>query len=354
MRNRIFAVFGSFLLIFLLVISSSAAEVTEYYSFYGYLRKDQPFTGPQADWQFFRSTSNTISNVITLPGKQAYHLAFIHKDTKNDVFQLFNTYRFVYEFDLDTDFQNVSLTDTRLTSSANLENFIADPYNSDYSSYMMTFSKSTYAFTHDTTTGKINLEIVLHITKENDFTCLIPFIQIVNTSDTEIVGRLKLASVEVYSDFAQENYDRLSYNLLEEIKKQLDDGFKETGEKVDDLIAVESSIAAALDKEYAADTSGLDGKVDDLNELEGDIKDQITAPIRLPDGTVIQTDDSTLAVLGEYILSKYDPVIFSTDMGHELNDFFDVFMPYIGIPITLSLTLGVILAWLSGRQGHVK
>ena len=232
----------------------------------------------------------------------------------------------------------------------NLNNFIDDPYNQDYSSYMMTFSKSTYAFTHDPSSGKINLEIVLHITKENDFTCIVPFIQIANTTSKNLVGSLKLTTVEVYSDFAQENYDRLTYNLIEQLKQTVDDAFKKTDAKLDDIKGVGEDIKAALEKEYSPDSSGLDGKVDNLNELEGDIYAQLMTPIRLTDGTVIQVDSNTLANIYEYMSGKFTPVTYSPDFGHELNDFFDVFMPYVGIPITLSLTLGVILAWLTGKR----
>lgn len=97
------------------------------------------------------------------------------------------------------------------------------------------------------------------------------------------------------------------------------------------------------------DNSGFDSAAGELEDLEGQINDQITGNVTI-DGESYEMDGALIGNYKEGFMDRWDPQDYEASAGREIARLFDLFYPYVGVAIFLNLTLAVILAFLRGRS----
>lgn len=154
-------------------------------------------------------------------------------------------------------------------------------------------------------------------------------------------------------------YDELVLEQISGIKSSVDSGFQQAHQDAEMLNGTLNQIDDNLDAMHntligdpsnAVDTSTLGSDLDEYADVEAEINNAIMQPITLPDGSQIQTDPSTLLELKSWILSEYDVQNYDPGVGSLINRVFDSFLPAMGSVIFLSLSLGIIVAFLASRR----
>lgn len=353
MKKFTVILFTTILLIVSLFLPSSAADVSDDFITYSYLRKYIKMdTSETVGWDSYLA-SDSASSTVLMPPMTAMYFCSTEVSFDRSPFQIFHTYHFTWTYEVPKNFPNAwSLNGLRVLEFKNYSSFKVDPSDPLYSTECGNMAPTTRVFSSSANNGTATLDVVFTIEDETSYNMIVPMLLYANTSTTDTyAGRIVLSSVEVFDDFAQEEYDRLSYELQQEIKTTIEDGFSAVDEDLDAISGTLTDIESALTSTIVPpDTSSLDEDIDTYTELESDIFDSIYQPIELPDGTVITTDENTLQSLHSWIMDRWNAPGYNADFGLELSSFFEVFMPYIGIVVYMSLLLGLAIAWLTGRR----
>lgn len=353
MKKITVILFTSILLVVSLILPTAAADVSDDFITYSYLRKYIEFTsGDSVGWDSYLASDNA-SSTVALPPLTAMYFMTTEVSVDRSPFQIFHTYHFTFSYEVPDEFPNAwSLAGLRVLEFKNYSNFKVDPSDVNYSTEIGNMAPTTRVFSSSANNGSATLDVVFTVEEETAYNVIAPMLLYANTSDTETYGgRIVLTSVEVFDDFAQEEYDRLCYELQQEIQATVEEGFKAVDEDFEAVKGTLTDIESALTTTTATpDTSTLDEDIEDYTAIESDIFDQIYQPIELPDGTVITTDENTLQSLHTWISDRWNAPGYNADFGLELSAFFEVFMPYIGIVVYMSLLLGLAIAWLTGRR----
>lgn len=186
--------------------------------------------------------------------------------------------------------------------------------------------------------------VIFSCNKETDNNILAPFVYAHNTED-DAVCIASIVNIEVYKDYDQQVYQDLVYKQQEAIKNEIEQGFSQTNDSLGEI-----KDALTGDGEYTPPDPQFQQGVDNLGDKEAEIMENITEPIKLPNGTTVQIDQNTLNTLKVYYNTAYNAPTYEETMGDQIEKIFDVFMPYVGTVIYLSLFLGLAIAFLTGRR----
>lgn len=114
------------------------------------------------------------------------------------------------------------------------------------------------------------------------------------------------------------------------------------------ILQEQSSMLQGDPNDYQ-DDSGFDSAAGELEDLEGQINDQITGNVTI-DGESYEMNGALIGNYKEGFMDRWDPQDYEASAGRELARLFDLFYPYVGVAIFLNLTLAVIMAFLRGRS----
>lgn len=155
---------------------------------------------------------------------------------------------------------------------------------------------------------------------------------------------------DVYDTIVSEGINNINNNLVD-IQNKIDAATNELGGKLDDVNDNLGNINDALqgDPNDYQDNSGFDGAAGELEDIEGQINDQITGNVTI-DGESYEMNGALIGNYKESFMDRWNPQDYEATAGRELARLFDLFYPYVGVAIFLNLTLAVIMSFLRGRS----
>lgn len=156
--------------------------------------------------------------------------------------------------------------------------------------------------------------------------------------------KLQLDNFTAVRDYDQAFYNAQSNILQQEIKDSITTGFGEVNGNLQDI---EDILTTAPD--IKENDTGLDDSVSNLIDVEESIQDGLNQVINLPDGTHMQIDAHTLANIRTWWSDYYNAPEYESQVGLLYNRVFDVFMPYVGTIVFISLILSIGLGFLGRR-----
>lgn len=174
-------------------------------------------------------------------------------------------------------------------------------------------------------------------------------------------GRVNITDFKSYADPAGTVYDEFQAQVAMANLQALAGLLESSALTNEQLAQVNEQIAAnqAILQEQSSmlqgdpndyqDDSGFDSAAGELEDLEGQINDQITGNVTI-DGESYEMDGALIGNYKEGFMDRWDPQDYEASAGREIARLFDLFYPYVGVAIFLNLTLAVILAFLRGRS----
>lgn len=145
---------------------------------------------------------------------------------------------------------------------------------------------------------------------------------------------------DIYDTVVAEGINKVNTNL-EHIQTQIDGLGSQLGD-------IQDSIEG--DPNDYQDNSGFDSAAGDYEDLENQINDQISGNITLPDGSSIPTNGGVFTGITSWFKNNFSPQDYESSAGNQISRVFEFFLPFVGIPILINLTLAVILSFLRGRS----
>ena len=174
-------------------------------------------------------------------------------------------------------------------------------------------------------------------------------------------GRVNITAFKSYADPAGTVYDEFQAQVAMANFQALAGLLESSSLTNEQLAQVNGQIAAnqAILEEQSSmlqgdpndyqDDSGFDSAAGELEDLEGQINDQITGNVTI-DGESYEMNGALIGNFKEGFMDRWDPQDYEASAGREIARLFDLFYPYVGVAIFLNLTLAVILAFLRGRS----
>lgn len=264
--------------------------------------------------------------------------------TSGDIYlKQFYTYHIKFSFNISTAHQSGSFSyvDTYMCDLDVISDFMTHPR-----SYPTVSSLSDSSFTyHAASSGSAIVDIVFYYDGTDNYNVIAPMVYCINRSSEPAMFNVESCTVEAYYDHDQIKYDTLVYNQQTAIKNAIEEGFKDTNASLDEI-----NNTLTGDGEYTPPDPELNSSISDLSDKEDELNELISAPITLPDGSVIQMDENSLESIKLYIKTAYDAPEYDATAGQQYSKVFEVFMPYLGTVVFLSLFLGLGIAFLTGRR----
>lgn len=264
--------------------------------------------------------------------------------TSGDIYlKQFYTYHIKFSFNISTSHETgtFSYIDTYMCDLDDLSDFLVHPR-----SYPKVSSFSETSFLYQAaSSGTATLDIVFYYDSADNYNVLAPMVYCINRSSEPAFFSVESCTVEAYYDYDQTTYQSMVYNQQTAIKNAIEEGFKDTNASLDEI-----NNTLTGDGEYTPPDPELNSSISDLSDKEDELNELITAPIELPDGTVIQTDANSIESIKLYIQTAYDAPEYDATAGQQYSKVFEVFMPYLGTVVFLSLFLGLGIAFLTGRR----
>lgn len=207
---------------------------------------------------------------------------------------------------------------------------------------------NTYSVTMTESVGLVQLEIVFHVTRDlpADYYYIAPFIYFTGAS-TFVLNNYRITG---YIDPDLGVYENLIMGQLDDIKGAINDAADQAHQDSIDEQSWLQKIEAAING--GSEDHPNTGSLDELSGIEGDIMDNVST-VTLPNGTTVSASGNIFSELDSWLKSEYSPVEFDEEASSVFTEFFDVFMPYVGIVIFLNLTLALGISFLSGRRAGV-
>lgn len=351
MKKRFFSIFLCILTLLTLfstfTLASSAESILVDTTVYGklYSIDGDDFTGIRSP--------NIALHINNIPANAYVDFGFGIKVPEG--FKQFYTYKLTFTV-LNQDTSSATLFDSMTFNSVYFANesywteFCEDPYIDDgvISSSLGDIAKDiNITFLTDTSTSALlkgTATVIFTCSSDTDMNIIVPFIYAHNT----VAGANTITSmvqIEMYRDYDQQVYQDLVYQQQQAIKNEIEQGFSQTNDSLGEI-----KDALTGDGEYTPPDPQFQQGVDNLGDKEAEVMENITQPIKLPNGTTVQIDQDTLNNLKVYYDTAYNAPTYEETMGDQIEKIFDIFMPYLGTVIYLSLFLGLAIAFLTGRR----
>lgn len=159
---------------------------------------------------------------------------------------------------------------------------------------------------------------------------------------------VKITTFKAYSDPVGDTFNQLQIQIAQKQQESLD----QINGKLDGIGTQLGDISDQLtgDPNSYQDNSGFDDAAGDLEDLEGQISDQISQDITDSDGNSYEVNGELIGGLKENFFDRWDPQDYEATVGREIARIFELFYPYVGVAIFLNLMLAVILSFLRGRS----
>ena len=282
---------------------------------------------------------------IDLSDRTLLYVASLDYITDKTPFEQFYTYHFTYSLTTNENISSWLLSSVKTSTYAGMAQYRQDPLNKgvaldDIFEYSSVYVKNT------TANNTIKLDVIFSVTTQTDYCTIFPLFLYANASSSSVSGlTIQLDSFTAVRDYDQEFYNSESAKLQQEIKDSIDSGFADVNGNLEDIEGILSE-----DPSHTPDTSTLGEDIDELADIDAEINAAITKPITLPDGTTIQTDANTLSSIKDWMISTYNAPEYDSTAGEQYARVFEVFMPYLGSVIFISLLLGLVIAFLTGRR----
>lgn len=346
--------------IVILVTVSAAAEDSESIS----LSFDPKF--------YFRKHSDSdsatvITNLVSLKNKVIsfqvanktlvyYSFAFIMSDeslTDDIMFKAGYTYNISYDMGFRSNVPYSHGFIDKIAVCSNVSEFTTfanDPI--EYSNILDNYvSGLTYSYVFDDSSNIGTLNFIFNCTRDvsiNEFTCISPLFFLYTENGDDSVDLYSIGfECEGFYDRDQLLYEDLVLQNQNQIKDSIVSGFEETNSNLSDI---KDALTGDGDYNFTANDE-LDSMNQIQSELEYEILDQLfNNTITLPNGDTISSDNINYNDIYISIEQTYNAPVFEQEMAHQIDKIFNIFMPYLGTVLFLSLTLGLCIAFLTGRR----
>lgn len=351
MKKRFFSIFLCILtllsLLSLFTLASSAESIQVDTSVYGKL-----FSINNEEFSGIRSP-NVALNINDIPANAYVDFAYGIKVSEG--FKQFYTYKLTFTLlnqktSSSTLYDSMTFNGVYFTNESYWTEFCDDPYVDDgvISSSIGDIAKDVnVTFVTDTSvTGllKGTATVIFTCSADTDMNIIAPFIYGHNTTAGALTVT-SITSIEMYRDYDQQVYQDLVYQQQQAIKNEIEKGFDQTNDSLGEI-----KDALTGDGVYDPPDPSFQQGIDNLGDKEAEVMENITQPIKLPNGTTVQIDQNTLNTLKVYYNTAYNAPTYEETMGDQIEKIFDIFMPYLGTVIYLSLFLGLAIAFLTGRR----
>lgn len=159
---------------------------------------------------------------------------------------------------------------------------------------------------------------------------------------------VKITTFKAFADPVGDTFNQLQIQIAKQQQESLD----QINGKLDGIGNQIGDIGDQLtgDPNDYLDNSGFDDAAGDLEDLEGQISDQISQDITDSDGNTYEVNGELIGGLKENFFDRWDPQDYEASAGREIARIFELFYPYVGVAIFLNLMLAVILSFLRGRS----
>lgn len=159
--------------------------------------------------------------------------------------------------------------------------------------------------------------------------------------------KFNIITFQAYADPVGDAFDQIQLQIAQQQQQSLD----QINGKLDGIGSQLGDLNQSMqgDPNDYQDNTGFDSAAGELEDLEGQINDQITGNITI-DGESYEMDGALIGNYKEGFMDRWDPQDYEASAGREISRLFDLFYPYVGVAIFLNLTLAVILAFLRGRS----
>lgn len=273
----------------------------------------------------------------------------------NEGFKKFYTYKFSYTLVLQKDsshtpFDSITYYDTYLFLDNKWVEFLSDPYAGDGLNSTNIGDIATdidYSLVYDKSNDSVyraTFTLIFNCNTDTSLNVITPFFYGHNPVDENLIT-IGAVNIEVYKDYEQQVYQDLVYQQQQAIKNEIEKGFEQTNDSLGEI-----KDALTGDGVYDPPDPDFQDGVDNLGSKEEEIMDSISQPIKLPNGSTVQVNQDTLNTLKVYYDTAYNAPTYEETMGDQIEKIFDIFMPYLGTVIYLSLFLGLAIAFLTGRR----
>lgn len=345
-----------------LPLSASASELEDTFTFEYLFYNSLNVTTNAWEYDVFSSAlphDDAVSTVVWPSGVPAQSLAYVVPvvTNANDIpLKKYHTYKFTLTATVPDGILSWMLGTFKLVTAAETSDGSFLDFPTDFGTNLSdkVFEHSQIYQRNTTDDNTIYLEVLLHVDKDTEYIGFMPIFMYPNAGNTEAstIMYFSIDPVSVVVDYDQEYYNAEILKVQQEIKNSVDSGFSEVNGNLEKIDGTLNDIENALvsDPNHTPDTSTLGEDVGELTEVEGQINEAITKPLTLPDGSTIQTDADTLINIRDWLKSYYHAPEYDADVGKEYARVFETFMPYLGSVIFISLLLGLILAFLTGRR----
>lgn len=294
---------------------------------------------------------------INAADKQPYYfsMAYTPYTVTDNIFNVGYTYNLSYYVGMLDDVPNTLMFHNKIFCGSTLAEFksiaLYSPSSGDSNLKSLDdyVSDLTYSYVFDNSTNIGTLNIIFHCDSNvpsSEVLFLAPMFFMYQTNgDGELITYEVGFDLEGYADYDQTLYDNAVFQQQTAIKNAIEDGFKETNANLEDI-----EYALTGDGVYDPPDPAMQEGIEDLSGKEQEVMNEVLKPIELPDGSIVQMDQNTLEAVKLYISNSYDAPDYEQDMGDQIEKIFDIFMPYLGTVIFLSLFLGLAISFLTGRR----
>lgn len=293
----------------------------------------------------FKTNGDDGGYTRTLDPMAQFWYAPVFYTSDDSYLKQFYTYHIKFSFNIADGFHETgtfSYIETYLCDrSTDFADFLVHPRSYPKVS---SFTDSSFLYTA-ASSGTATLDIVFYYDGEEKYNVLAPMVYCINRNSDSAVFNVSSCTVEAYYDYDQTTYQAMVYNQQTAIKNAIEEGFADTNASLEEI-----NNTLTGDGEYTPPDPELDSSISDLSDKEDELNELITAPIELPDGTVIQTDANSIENIKLYIKTAYNAPEYDKTAGQQYTKVFEVFMPYLGTVVFLSLFLGLGIAFLTGRR----
>lgn len=325
-----------------LVAGAENVDITNYGYVYG--TRDIS-TGNMSNWVTGQAYDTLPWDVeLTLPGRTLFYVSSLDFITDKTPFEQFYTYHFSYTLTTNENISSWLLSSVKTSTYAGMAQYRQNPLDNGIELNKV-FEYSSVFVKNTSTSNQLKLDIIFSVTDQTNYCTILPLFLYSNAATTSISGmKLQLDNFTAVRDYDQEYYNAQSHILQQEIKDSITSGFGEVNGNLQDIEDILTTAPGIQEND-----TGLDSAVSDLVDLENEIQDGLEQIISLPDGTQIQIDSHTLGNIGSWIKDYYKAPEYEADVGLLYNKVFDVFMPYVGTIIFISLMLSIALGFLGRR-----
>lgn len=325
-----------------LVVGAENVDITNYGYVYG--TRDIS-TGTLSNWVTGQAYDTLPWDVeLELPGRTLFYVSSLDYITDKTPFEQFYTYHFTYTLTTKENISSWLLASVKTSTYAGMAQYRQNPLDKG-TEISSVFDFSSVFVKNTSTSNELKLDIIFSVTEQTDYCTILPQFLYSNSATTSITGmKLQLDNFTAVRDYDQEYYNAQSHILQQEIKDSITTGFGEVNGNLQDIEDILTTAPGIQEND-----TGLDGSVSELIGVEESIQDGLNQVISLPDGTQMQIDSNTLLNIRSWWSDYYKAPEYEAEVGLLYNRVFDVFMPYVGTIVFISLILSIGLGFLGRR-----